>query len=484
MARLSAAVLLTVVLLSCLPMARTPQEPSASPGEPVAASQEDVESPAAREEMVRAGVCARCHVVSVLEWGVSAHVEERTTCKKCHGPSEAHVANERNEVSPDRLPRGAAIAELCLDCHDEGCPETEREDACQECHHPHALVHPGAPPPDTATRLKELRALWKSFRDMMEEGESLIKLQEWTAALGAFRAAQMLVPGDDSVRMRIRACERRLKPELPGFEIVGDEFDSETGLPLKVKVPGLDMTMLLVVPGAFDMGADHFKDSRPVHTVRVEPYYLGEFEVTQGQWQHVLGANPSTHPEASGEAGSAVTDRLPVETVSWDDCQTLIGKLNKSVSGGGFRLPTEAEWEYACRAGARETVGEDALVQVAWFVKNSERTSDQTKPFRDIDAYAPRVVGTREPNRWGFHDMQGNVSEWCASPWRPYPFDASDASDASDNSDADDDGSKRVLRGGSYPDTADLLHPALRHPERPHRRFRWNGLRLARTVGN
>src|SRR5919199_4411837 len=86
----------------------------------------------AQGEFKAAGVCARCLVVSVVEWGISGHVAARTTCQKCHGPSKGHVANERNEVKPDRLPRGAQIAQTCTGCHDAGCPKTQQTVSCQK----------------------------------------------------------------------------------------------------------------------------------------------------------------------------------------------------------------------------------------------------------------------------------------------------------------------------------------------------------------
>src|SRR5262249_8488941 len=99
-----------------------------------------------RAEFKAAGVCARCHVVSVLEWGISKHAAGRTACQKCHGPSKGHVANERNEVKPDRLPRGPRIAKTCMGCHDAGCPKTREAVSCQKCHHVHALIDPAKRP--------------------------------------------------------------------------------------------------------------------------------------------------------------------------------------------------------------------------------------------------------------------------------------------------------------------------------------------------
>ena len=237
--------------------------------------------------------------------------------------------------------------------------------------------------------------------------------------------------------------------------------------------------MVLNPPGEFDMGSDAWSHSRPVHTVRVNAFYLGKYEVTQGLWKAIMGENPSAH---QGKDNSGAK-RLPVERVSWDDCQQFLRRLNERVEGGGFRLPTEAEWEYACRAGRPESQfpaeiqrSTETLRSVAWYRKNSLRDADSHAAFVAIDAFATRKVGTLQPNPWGFYDMQGNVAEWCSSLFRPYLYDAGDGRESLSIK------GMRILRGGGFADTAASLHPAARHAERPHRRLCWNGLRLARSV--
>jgi len=378
------------------------------------------QQPAAQTELQQAGVCARCHVVSVLEWGISGHRKTATDCVACHGKSSGHVLNERNEVKPDRIPRGAAVAALCSTCHQSGCPKTRATTSCQDCHHFHALVNPKQPPE---------------------------------------QAAEAAPP---PAKPTIRKPARRTPP---GFELAGDQFDAPTGLPKAVKVAGLGIPMLLVPAGEVDIGADRLANARPVHTVRLAPFYLGKFEVTQAEWQRVMGQNPSALPG----------DTLPVERVSWQDCQAFLAKLNEQVPGGGFRLPTEAEWEYACRAGAAPIQGE-ALAHFAWYRANSMRPAETPNEFPQLEAWAPRPAGTRKPNRWGFHDMQGNVWEWCSSLFRPYLYNPEDGRESPAAA------GMRVLRGGGYADSADSLHPAFRHAERPDRRLRWNGLRIARSV--
>jgi len=434
--------------------------------------QSQAEQGPARAEFKAAGVCARCHVVSVLEWGVSEHRTAGTTCQTCHGPSQGHVANERNEVKPDRLPRGAQITKTCLRCHEAGCPTTLQTANCQTCHHVHALVNPARQPPTEDDRLRELRARWEKFRRHMDEGERQIQRGDWKSAQASFQAALEVIPGDRRATQRLRVCKRRLNLSLPGFRIVGNEIDPQTGLPKQVVVVGLEIPMVLVPPGEFDLGADHLADAQPVHTVPIEAFYLGQFELTQAQWQAVLGRNPSFH-QGKGFADAA---RLPVEQVSWHDCQALVQRLNERVPGGGFRLPTEAEWEYACRAGASGSGDRATLAQSAWFRENSRRQLSGMDESQQPDSWAPRPVGTTRPNRWGLYDLQGNVWEWCSSLARPYPYDPTDGRESLDSP------GLRVLRGGSFADAAELLDPALRHGERPYRRYRWNGLRLARGV--
>ena len=459
-----------VTILSALFVAFRPDGPAWYDTEPAAAAEPDGKLQA--PEFKRSGVCARCHVVSVLEWGFSGHRESETDCKGCHGPSLAHVADERNEAKPDHFHQGPAIAkQTCLRCHESGCEVTDEQQSCEKCHHVHALVNPSKPPQLKDDRLAELLARWQRFEKKMAEGDRLVERRQWKAAQQAFRAALELIPGDHRARMRLEMCSRRLRPELPGFAITGDTFHAATGLPHEVAVAGLETSMLLVPPGEFDMGSDDLADSRPVHTVHVGAFYLGRYEVTQAEWTSVMGDNPSVHQ------GEGYTDagRMPVEHVSWNDCQEFFERLNKRVPGGGFRLPTEAEWEYACRAGSGR-LGEKELAEHAWFGANSLREPEPSGPFLQVDAYAPHPVGTRKPNAWGFSDMQGNVGEWCSSLSRPYLYRADDGRESLTAA------GLRVVRGGSYADTLPSLDPALRHTERPHRRLRFNGLRLARGV--
>ena len=457
---------LTLAVAALLLAPGLPAQQIAAPGQG-----QDRESAQALEDLKKAGVCARCHVVSTLEWRMSGHLKAGTDCVACHGPSLGHIKNEQNEVKPDRVPRQAESTKLCASCHNAGCPKTREAADCETCHHFHGLMNPTTPVPRDE-HLARLFEQWDQFQRRMQEGERLVKLQNWKDAREAFAAALVLMPGNREARARLELCGRRLGPALPGFDPAGADFDLQTGVPKEVTVSGTGIAMALVPPGEFDMGADYLKGSQPVQTVRVEAFYLGKFEITQEQWTALMGTNPSVH---QGGAFPSV-GRMPVEQVSWNDAQALVKKLNELVPGGGFRLPTEAEWEYAARAGSSGAFQAKELDRSAWYRDNSARGPATGDAFRTVDAYAPRPVGSKEPNKWGFYDMQGNVWEWCSSLLRPYVFDAGDGRESPTAA------GLRVLRGGSYADSAESLDPALRHGERPDHRFLWNGLRLARSI--
>ena len=249
------------------------------------ASQALLPAQAGRNE---AGVCSRCHVVSVLEWQISGHREAAANCQTCHGPSAAHVANERNEVSPDRLPRGAAADPLCSSCHQMGCPESKSTAGCLQCHNSHSLTSPSQIQAFQGDRSKHpiqeaVRQLGR-LREQLKAAEELIARREWQAAKTAFLLALEIKPGDRGIRERLAFCERRLHPAMPGFVIAGEEFDPVSGLPFEVQVEGLGIPLRLAPGGEFDIGSDAFDDSQPVHTVEIRPFYLGKFEITQAEW--------------------------------------------------------------------------------------------------------------------------------------------------------------------------------------------------------
>ena len=198
-------------------------------------------------------------------------------------------------------------------------------------------------------------------------------------------------------------------------------------------VNGVSFDMMMVKAGTFTMGATSEmkypdSDEQPTHQVTLtNDYYIGKTEVTQALWTAVMGNNPSYFKG----------DNLPVEKVSWDDCQKFISKLN-SLTGQNFRLPTEAEWEFAARGGNNSNhyqySGSNKLGDVAWYNGNSGGKT--------------HVVATKQPNELGLYDMSGNVGEWCSDWFGNY------SSSSLTNPTGPNSGSSRVFRGGGWCDLA------------------------------
>ena len=222
---------------------------------------------------------------------------------------------------------------------------------------------------------------------------------------------------------------------------------------------GVSFEMVEVRGGTFRMGGTSEQgsdadsdDEYPVHSVTLSGYYIGKTEVTQALWKAVMGSNPSYWKG----------DNLPVEQVSWDDCQEFIRKLN-ALTGQNFRLPTEAEWEFACRGGNNSRgykyCGSNYIDNVAWYDGN---TGDKTHP-----------VATKLPNELGIYDMSGNVWEWCSDWYGKY------SSGAQANPKGPYDGSYRVVRGGSWDDNAKGCRSSNRTCNSPGYRSNYLGLRLS-----
>ena len=222
----------------------------------------------------------------------------------------------------------------------------------------------------------------------------------------------------------------------------------------------LGMEFVGIPAGSFVMGSpedEEDRDSRErQHEVRIsQGFWMGKYEVTQGEWEAVMGSNPSEFDECG--------TRCPVDSVSWEDVQEYIRRLNERESGSGYeyRLPTEAEWEYAARAGtAGARHGE--LDEIAWHSGNS--------------GLMAHPVGQKGANAWGLHDMLGNVWEWTANWVYAYPRGG-----AVTDPQGPDRGSYRVVRGGSWSNPAMFARSASRYSYRPSRRFKNFGFRLVRT---
>jgi formylglycine-generating enzyme required for sulfatase activity len=229
-----------------------------------------------------------------------------------------------------------------------------------------------------------------------------------------------------------------------------------------------------VPAGEFMMGSDKNKPEQPVHKVVISrEFEMGKCEVTQEQWQSVMGNNPSYF---KGK-------RLPVEQVSWDDAQKFISVLNNNSKKYTYRLPTEAEWEYACRAG---TTGEFAgnLDAMGWYANNSgikrlNIPADQLtkKELAKIEQNKCRThsVGRKQPNAWGLYDMHGNVYEWC-SDW-----DGDYRSDVVVDPQGPSSGQFRVIRGGAWIVDSDACRSAHRHSFTPNTSSFHVGFRLVRV---
>ena len=248
---------------------------------------------------------------------------------------------------------------------------------------------------------------------------------------------------------------------------------------LKAYTNPIGMEFVLIPAGKFLMGSKYsaeevakkfeceaqlYEREHPQHNVTIsQPFYLQSTAVTQGQWGKVVLDNPSTFNDSG--------DDCPVETVSWDDVQDFIKKLNEiDSSDDKYRLPTEAEWEYACRAGTTTefSFGEDAsgLDVYGWYSDNSEL---KTHP-----------VGQKKPNGWGLYDMHGNVWEWveddCHSDYEGAPEDGRAWIDKPRGAD-------RVMRGGGWGSIAPVCRSAYRRYYSPGaRRLARLGFRLARSV--
>jgi len=265
----------------------------------------------------------------------------------------------------------------------------------------------------------------------------------------------------DSRTREFRFVEAAAAPATGPQVAVGVYPPSPPPEPSKTLRNSMGMDFVLIPAGEFQMGSNAetvFANEKPVHTVRISrAFYLGKYEVTQGQWQAVMGNNPSRF---KGDAN------LPVENISWEKAQEFIRRLNARENGVVYRLPTEAEWEYAARAGTTTeySFGNDArqLGTYAWYYGNA---GEQTY-----------VVGQKQPNTWGLYDMHGNVWEWVHDWYGPY------TAAAVVNPTGPTAGSSRVLRGGGWIYDAADCRSANRDYAAPGNRDDNLGLRLLREV--
>ena len=263
----------------------------------------------------------------------------------------------------------------------------------------------------------------------------------------------------------ISTCEGRVASEAKAWlqeqkykQSNSSSYGNNSGIET-ITIKGVQFKMVRVKGGTFQMGAtseqgsDAYDDEYPVHSVTLSDYYIGQTEVTQELWEAVMGSNPSYFKG---------NNQCPVEKVSWDDCQEFIKKLNR-LTGKNFRLPTEAEWEYAARGGNKSKgykySGSNDADAVAWYNKNS---GSKTQP-----------VAQKQSNELGLYDMSGNVWEWCQDRYGKY------SSHSQSNPKGANTGSVRVLRGGSWISSERNVRVSNRGYDAPGGRNVDGGLRLA-----
>ena len=252
------------------------------------------------------------------------------------------------------------------------------------------------------------------------------------------------------------AAKPKAKPKpAPRRNSTHHSSNSSSTTSLSAELNKLINNMVYVSGGTFTMGgtseqgSDADNDEKPTHSVTLSSYYICKYEVTQALWRAVMGSNPSKFKG----------DNLPIENVSWNDCQTFINRLN-SYTGRNFRLPTEAEWEFAARGGNYSRhykySGSNYISDVAWYDGNS---SNRTHP-----------VGTKQANELGLYDMSGNVCEWCSDWYGSY------SSYSQNDPTGPNSGSYRVLRGGCW--SIRYCRSSCRYFITPGSRYNYLGLRL------
>ena len=247
------------------------------------------------------------------------------------------------------------------------------------------------------------------------------------------------------------------EPEKPAAEQSAPT--RKVGDTITFRTNGVNISMAWIPPGTFNMGTTNIeggRNQRPLHAVTISRgFWIGLHEVTQPQWTAVMGDNPSKVKSDRG---------MPVDSVSWEDCQRFVRELSR-LTGRTFRLPTEAEWEYACRAGSIDNwYGE--WNSIGWHLTNSKNAAHE--------------VGQKRPNNFGLYDMLGNVWEWCQDWYGASYYQGSPPVDPQ----GPDSGKERSVRGGSWQSEPERAHSAMRVSVQPGSRRNDLGLRLVCEESN
>ena len=333
-------------------------------------------------------------------------------------------------------------------------------DASLSCIFPFANSHRDYPEPDYHWGYNNKTESW--YRPLGSGPQLRVPLSSFDELVDGQGTVEIQL---DVSRWDVTVTERSLvvigEPEEPAEEPT-DGGELVAGTKRVFPLPGgAEMEFVWIEPGVFQMGSDDGSSSeRPVHEVEISRgFWLGKYEVTQGEWEAVMGSNPSYY---KGDA------RRPVETISWHDVQGFIAKLNDAAGSDVYRLPTEAEWEYACRAGTTTAYGYQVrdpnprLSDYAWYDCN--------------DGCDTKVVGGKKPNDWGLHDMHGNVWEWVQDWYSGNYYNSSPRVDPPGPT----SGSGRVKRGGAFHFYAQSVRSALRDNSSPGFRSSNIGVRLLR----
>ena len=353
------------------------------------------------------------------------------------------------------------LGETTVECPVCGEKNTVDEQYCQRCGY---ILNYFSKPSFEEERLNLLRFNWNSKLDLAT------KLQQLEEEIKQSSEREQSLKGElQKSQSEYAALKKQYDDCLKYIEEVKKKEKEEEAKRLakeeekrkafrEFTVNGVTFKMIRVEGGTFQMGATNEQGSdaasaeMPVHSVSLSDYMIGETEVTQQLWKAVMGSNPSAFKGINN----------PVEQVSWNDCKKFISKLN-SLTGQHFRLPTEAEWEFAARGGNKSQhfkySGSNSIDRVAWYDRNSD---GETHP-----------VGKKDANELGLYDMSGNVWEWCEDWYGDY------SSSPQTNPKGPNDGSYRVNRGGSWNFSAGDCRVSGRGSNTPGDRYGSLGFRLA-----